>query len=256
MVQSAPVWAKKGTIQMHREYHKWFSESLHRDMELTIFGHAGARVFVFPTQDGRFFDWENRGMMDTWAHHINNGWIQVYCLDSVDLESWDNGHAHPHDRGVRHLKYHDYVINEVLPLSRSKNSSEFAVAIGASMGAYHAASIALRFPQHFNRMISMSGIYDIRQWTQGYDDEVIYQCNPYELIRGMNGDHLEQLKQMDIIILIGKEDPAIEENRRFSQSLWDRNVWHAYREWDGFAHDWPWWHDWITLYIGGPESRG
>ncbi|PJF27694.1 MAG: esterase, partial [Phototrophicales bacterium] len=33
---------------MHREYHRWHSPSLDRSMELLIFGHAGARVIIFP----------------------------------------------------------------------------------------------------------------------------------------------------------------------------------------------------------------
>ena len=45
---------------MNREYHRWFSPSLGRDMELLIFGHAGARVLVFPSSLGSFFEWEDR----------------------------------------------------------------------------------------------------------------------------------------------------------------------------------------------------
>jgi hypothetical protein len=37
---------------MHREYHRWFSQRLQRDMEMLVFGHAGAKVIVFPTRDG------------------------------------------------------------------------------------------------------------------------------------------------------------------------------------------------------------
>jgi esterase/lipase superfamily enzyme len=240
---------------MNREYHKWYSPSLQRDMELTVFGHAGARVIVFPTQSGRFFDWEDRGMMNTLSRHMDNGWLQCYCLDSVDQESWDNGHVHPRQRAERHLRYHDYVINEVLPFSKSKNDNAYVIGTGASMGAYHVASIGLRFPEHFNRILAMSGCYDIRPWTGGYDDEIVYQGNPYEFIRGQYDGKLDQIRKMDIVIVIGKEDPAIRENREFSQSLWNKDVWHAFREWDGFAHDWPYWHKQILMYLGGPESN-
>jgi esterase/lipase superfamily enzyme len=34
---------------MNREYYKWYSPCLHRDMELLVFGHAGARALVFST---------------------------------------------------------------------------------------------------------------------------------------------------------------------------------------------------------------
>ena len=49
---------------MNREYHKWHSPALGRDMELLVFGHAGTPYLVFPTSMGRFFDYENRGMID------------------------------------------------------------------------------------------------------------------------------------------------------------------------------------------------
>jgi esterase/lipase superfamily enzyme len=42
---------------MHREHVRWFSPRLERDMQLLIFGHAGARVLVFPSSMGRFFEW-------------------------------------------------------------------------------------------------------------------------------------------------------------------------------------------------------
>ena len=45
---------------MNREYHKWYSNALRRDMELLIFGHSGIPLLVFPTSMGRFFDYESR----------------------------------------------------------------------------------------------------------------------------------------------------------------------------------------------------
>ena len=45
---------------MRREYHRWWSPSLHRDMELLEFGHGGARVIAFPTSRGRFYEWADR----------------------------------------------------------------------------------------------------------------------------------------------------------------------------------------------------
>ena len=30
---------------------------------MLVFGHAGARVLVFPTSMGRFFQWEDSGMI-------------------------------------------------------------------------------------------------------------------------------------------------------------------------------------------------
>ena len=93
---------------MHREHRRWQSPSLGKEMDLLIFGHAGARMLVFPTSMGRFFEWEDRGMMHALGEHLENGWLQLYCVDSVDAESWYAKHKHPADRaratrGVRAL---------------------------------------------------------------------------------------------------------------------------------------------------------
>lgn len=240
---------------MQREYHNWHSQSLNRDMELLVFGHAGARVVIFPTQSGRFYDWEDRGMINTLSRHVDNGWVQLFCVDSVDPESWDNPHAHPREKAARHLQYQTYIIEEVLPFTRSKNDNAFTMAVGASFGAYHSASIALRHPDAFNRVIAMSGIYDIRPWTGGYDDELIYEGNPFEYIRGVQDERqVEKIRTIDMIFTIGNEDPAFHENEGFSHSLWGRGVWHAMRVWNGYAHDWPYWHTQILQHIGGADT--
>lgn len=229
-------------------------------MELLVFGHAGARVVVFPTSMGRFFDWENRGFMgdNVLGRHINEGWLQVYCIDSVDTESWYNGSVGPEGKADRHLQYHKYVTEEVLPFSKQKNDNPFVIATGASFGAYHAINIALRFPELFNRALGMSGLYDMSKWTNGHMSDSIHQSNPVAIARhlGDNGYHLEKLKQVDIIFPVGRDDQAYASNVALSNLLWERGVWHAFRTWDGFAHDWPYWEEMLRLYIGGPETKG
>ena len=54
---------------MNREYHRWHSPALGREMELLVFGQGGARMLAFPTSMGRFYDWEDRGMVGALAAH-------------------------------------------------------------------------------------------------------------------------------------------------------------------------------------------
>ncbi|MGO8070719.1 esterase, partial [Rhizobium leguminosarum] len=42
-------------------------QRLHRDMEMLVFGHAGAKVLVFPKRDGRFFEYEQLGLVASLA---------------------------------------------------------------------------------------------------------------------------------------------------------------------------------------------
>ena len=71
---------------MKVEYYKEYSPCLKRDMEFKVYGHAGTPILVFPTQNGRFYDFENNGMVATVEGLIDNGNIQLFCCDSIDLE--------------------------------------------------------------------------------------------------------------------------------------------------------------------------
>ncbi len=237
---------------MNREHHKWYSPALNRDMELLIFGHAGARVLVFPTSMGRFYEWEDREMMQTLAEHIEQGWLQLYCVDSVDKESWYAREKHPAERALRQTQYEGYLLNEVLPLSTQKNRNPFLITTGASFGAYHAISFGLRHPHLVGRAIGMSGIYDITDWTDGFYDESIYFHNPLDFISNEHDpNRLAALRHVDIIMAVGRDDQLRESSERLSTILWDKGIGNALRLWDGWAHDWPWWHQMIKLYIGG-----
>ena len=71
---------------MKREYHKWWTDRLGRDMELLVFGHAGAKVLVFPTRMGRFYEYENLRMPQRLSEKINEGQLQLFCIDGIDNE--------------------------------------------------------------------------------------------------------------------------------------------------------------------------
>src|SRR5258705_11844411 len=73
---------------VEREYHKDFSQALGRDMELLHFGSSGRALLAFPTSMGRFYQWEDFGLIAAIAEWIDRGDLQVICVDSVDGESW------------------------------------------------------------------------------------------------------------------------------------------------------------------------
>lgn len=239
---------------MKRDYRRWYSPSLGRDMELLIFGHAGARLLVFPTSMGRFFEWEDRGMTVVLNEHLERGWIQMYCVDSVDAESWYARWKHPADRALRQAQYDSYLLREVLPLSNQLNDNPFLITTGASFGAYQAVNFAFRHPHLVGRTIGMSGIYDIRDWADGYHDDNVYFNNPVSYMPNEH-DHgrLEALRRMDIILVTGSDDPRRSGSEDLSTILWDKGIGNALRIWDGWAHDWPWWEKMIALYVGGHD---
>jgi len=244
----------KATNRMHREYHRWHSQSLNRDMELLVFGHGGARVLVFPTSMGRFHDWEDRGMIAALGEHLERGRLQLYCVDSVDSESWYAWWRPPGERAWRHEQYDQYLTTEVLPFTANKNDHPFLITVGASFGGYHALNFGLRHPELVGRMLSMSGLCDVKRFTNGYYDNTIYFNNPCDFIgNAHDAGRLEAHRRQDIILAVGRDDPLRPSNEQLSGLLWGKGIWHALRIWDGWAHDWPYWHKMVGLYIGGHD---
>ena len=239
---------------MHREHVRWFSPQLDREMDLLIFGHAGARVLVFPSSMGRFYEWEDQGMIGALGEHLENGWLQLYCVDSVDADSWYAKHKHPAERAFHHGRYDAYLRDEVLPLTQHRNPNPYLITTGASFGAYHALTFALRYPHLVSRAIGLSGVYDVREVTGGHTDEHVYPYNPAEFILGeSDAGRLAAMQRMEIVLAIGQDDPLRGNSEYFSGRLWSRGVWNALRIWDGWAHDWPYWRQMIRTYIGGPD---
>jgi esterase/lipase superfamily enzyme len=239
---------------MNRAYHCWYSPSLGHDMQLLVFGHAGARVLAFPTSQGRFYQWEDFGMVSVLRDHLEQGWIQLFCIDSVDGESWYARSLPPEERAHRNTQYDRYLESEVLPFTARHNADPFVITTGASLGAYHAVNFAFRHPQAVNRVLGMSGLYDISRFADGRSDGEIYFHNPSAYLAGEHEpERLAALRRQDIILAVGRTDQACANNEYLSGLLWSKDIWHALRIWDGWAHDWQYWQRMIQLYIGGHD---
>jgi len=223
-------------------------------MEMLVFGHAGARMLVFPTSMGRYFQWEDSGMINALGDQLEQGDIQLFCVDSVDGESWYAKWKPPGERAWRQTQYDNYLVNEVLPFTHQHNSNPYLIAAGTSFGAYHAANFAFRYPQLVGRVIGLSGSYNIKNFTSGYSDDNVYFNNPCDFIQNEHDPgRLDALRHIDIILAIGRDDPSCSNNEYFSGILWSKSIWHALRVWDGWVHDWPYWQQMIRMYISGHD---
>jgi esterase/lipase superfamily enzyme len=238
-----------------REHAAWDSPALGGPrMDVLVYGHAGARVLVFPTSQGSVHEWEDFGMMAALDEHLSRGWLQLFCVGSVDAESWYARWRAPHDRVCWHDRYDRYIRDEVLPFTASMNGNPFLIATGASFGAYHAMSFATRYPDRVGRVVAMSGLYDITLMTDGYTDGLLYFHNPCAFLRHEHDPaRMAALRAMDLIIVTGREDSLCWNSEQLSGILWERGIGNALRLWDGWAHDWPWWQQMIRHYIGGQD---
>jgi esterase/lipase superfamily enzyme len=239
---------------MHQETIAWHSPRLGRDMTLQVVGHAGARVLVFPTSMGTWREWTDRQMHEVLRDHLESGWIQLFCLDQPHYENWGNEECPLEIRARTHLAYYDYVQEEVLPFTSSRNDNPFVIATGASLGATHAMAYGLRFPHSVQRILGMSGMYDLKRLTRGWSNGELYAVNPMDFMQHEHDpSRLAGFRRQDHIMVIGRDDPMYGNNAEFSGRLWGMGIGNALRVWDGSAHDWPFWEKMVRLYLGGHD---
>ena len=237
---------------MNREYHKWFSPALGRDMELLVFGHGGMPLLVFPTSMGRFYDYEDRGMIRAISSRYEAGEVQAYCVDSVDRESWYNKSIHPRQRVLRHLNYENYLLREVNPFVRSRIPSHAPIATGCSFGGYHAVNFTLRHQDQVSGCVSMGGAFDIHQFLNGYyDDNCYFNCPP-DFLPGLDDPSLLGLfdKFKKLVLATGEHDICLNENCHLSHIMKQKDIPHYLDVWgDGTGHDWSWWHQMAVKFL-------
>ena len=235
---------------MNREYRKWWSPALERDMELLVFGDAGAPVLVYPTSQGRFYQWEDFGMVAHLGPRIEDGSFQLWCVDSVDAEScYDKGRS-PEQRARRHLAYERYVVDEVLPAVGETNTNAGLTAIGASFGAFHALALVTRRPGLARKAVGLSGAYDASRWLDGRCDGDAYFVNPLAFLPRLDDvRYLGPLRGTEIVIATGRDDANVDESRRIAALLQEKGVPATLHVWDGWAHDWPYWKEMVDRYL-------
>lgn len=242
---------------MKRVYHKWWSNNLNREMEMLVFGQSGAKVLVFPTRGGRFYEYENMRMTEMLRSKIDNGHIQLYCVDSVDAESLYCFWAHPSGRIRRHQQYENYIIREVVPFMQENNPHECTISHGCSLGAFHAANIAFRHPRLFRKLAAFSGRYDLTEGVEwfgdlfdGYYDRNIYHHTPMHFLPELScPKRLEHLRNMDIVMVVGEEDPFRENTIQMSRVLKAKGIDHKLYFWHERAHSGYYWRRMAPLYI-------
>jgi esterase/lipase superfamily enzyme len=236
---------------MNREYHKWHSWRLGREMELLAFGHAGLPAVVFPTSCGRFHEFEDRGMVAAMADEIEAGRLQLFCVDSVDAESWYNRGVGPRWRIARHVQYVDYVMNEVVPLVRQKNGNPLLGAVGCSFGGYHAANIALRHPDIFTGFLSMSGAFDLSNFLHGYHDPDCYFQQPTQYLHHLSDPwFFERYSRNSYILAAGDWDICLGQNQRMAELMQWKHIPVRFDVWgEQQEHDWPLWQRMIRTYL-------
>jgi esterase/lipase superfamily enzyme len=245
---------------MNVETHRWHSRHLNREMVLKVYGHWGKPFIVFPCSRGRYFDYEGMGMIDAVSDFITAGIIKLFCVDSVDAESWYDHSIDPVRRNARHETYDRYITAEVAPFVRShcRQPQGRIMTNGCSMGAYHAVNAFFKHPDIFEGVIALSGLYRLDRQEFGMsaaDMPKVYFNSPLNYLAGLTDTtYLDAYRGSTIVVCAGQgawEEEAVADTRRLKTLLAQKGVPAWIDLWGhDVNHDWPWWYRQMNFFLG------
>ena len=245
---------------MQKQYFKAYSPSLGRDMEGTIYGHAGRPMLFIPCQDGHHPDFEGFHMTETLAPWIESGQIQVTSIDTLDKETWSDKNGDPYFRARRHEAWMSYIFNEIAPsmIARAEaingpHADNHIISFGCSLGATHAVNCYLRRPDLFSGMMALSGIYTGTFGWGSYSDEVVYANSPVDYMANLPRDHyyVDLFNRQRAVICVGQgawEEPATTFQLKNIFAEKGIDIWVDAWGYD-VNHDWPWWHKQVPYFM-------
>ncbi len=239
---------------MDKKINSWYSPAIGQDMPIVAYGHYGFALLLIPTAAADYLEYERFQMIDALAPLINSGKLRVYSINSMNKESWMNNEMLGEHKAIRHNQFNEYVFNEVIPFIRNSTSQDIMIyTCGASFGALHAMNLFLKRPDIINGAISMSGVYNLTEYTKGFWDDQVFYNSPEHYIPGLTDPfYLDKIKSSHHIhIYTGSgdyEDP--EAAKRFASILYQKGIWYELDVWgQDIKHDWPTWREMLPYII-------
>jgi len=172
--------------------------------------------------------------------------------------SWSDASKPLEERAIAHGRWEDWLLNQVVPFVRDDCGGTEEVALaGVSMGAFHAANLALKHAHRFPLAICLSGNYDPGAWNGwGERGDATYFNNPLDYVGHLEGGHLDWLRsQVNLLLVVGQgqwEDTtgALESSRRLAGLLWAKGLRCELDLWGyDVPHDWPSWQRQLAHHL-------
>jgi esterase/lipase superfamily enzyme len=225
---------------------------------LIAYGHYGRPFLVFPTEQGRAWDFESNGMIDAVAPLLSDGRAKLYCVDSHDAASWSNQAVPLEERATRHGTYESWILDDVVPAINADCGGPQEIAtLGCSLGAFHAVLFGLRRADLFPLAVGMSGNYDPSSWNGwGERGDAAYFTNPVDFVPHLHGEHLDWLRErLSVLLVVGQgrwEDTtgALPSTHQLANLLRDKGLRCELDVWGhDVPHDWPSWRAQLAHHL-------
>ena len=127
------------------------------------------------------------GLTESARWFVETGKVKLYCVDSIDKESWYAKHLSPAVRAHNYALYDRFLSNELVPAIQTECNVEKIGVAGCSFGGYHALNFGFKHPEKVAHLFSMSGAFDVRSFVGGHFDDNVYFNNPIDFMQNEQG---------------------------------------------------------------------
>lgn len=229
------------------EHTDFYSHILGMSLKVEVTGHFGYPVLMFPTSNGDYTQNHDFKLNESINWLVENGKLKLYNIETIDKYSFYDKNIHPSERIRNYELYMQFLIQEYVPYLQAMHSEHRVAVAGASFGGYHAANFAFRFPDVVSHMFCLSGAFTIRNFMDGFSNDLVYFNCPREFMRN---EEAWKFSHMHIILSTSDEDICLDQTKEMSGILASKGINHWYDERKWISHDWPLWRMVFPMFVG------
>ena len=94
---------------LEEKHIKYYSHHLDKEVEMLVFGNWGYPILLFPTTLGRYYQAKDMGLIESVRWLVESGKYKIYCVDTIDADSWYGKHLNPEFRVANHIQYDKFL---------------------------------------------------------------------------------------------------------------------------------------------------
>jgi esterase/lipase superfamily enzyme len=232
---------------------RWYSPRVQTDITVVRWGVVGVPVLVFPTAGGDAEEIERQGLVNACGPLLAEGRIKLYSVDSVAGRAMVAKDGSAEHRMWLLSQFQECVRWEVVPAIHADLGGRAldVIAAGASIGAFNAVAMLCRYPDVFGAAVGMSGSYRIERFYDEAWSEDLYYSAPMQFLPGLDGGHLDRLRQRRAILASGEGDwEDISSSWQMAGVLGDKGIPNRVDNWGPqWPHEWHTWREMLPQYL-------
>jgi esterase/lipase superfamily enzyme len=232
---------------------RWYSGRLQMDITVVRWGVFGVPVLVFPSAGGDAEEIERQGLVNACGPLLAEGRIKLYSVDSVAGRAMVAKEGSAEHRMWLLNQFQEAVRWEVVPAIHADLGGRDldVIATGASIGAFNSVAVLCRYPDVFGAAVGMSGSYQLDRFYGGAWSQDLYYAAPLQFLPGLDGTHLDRLRQRRVILASGEGDwENIGSSWQMAGVLGDKGIPNRVDNWGPqWPHEWHTWREMLPQYL-------